>query len=118
MNWNLYTKWGVVARVALNCFVALGIALSSYAAEGNTAPASQVHATTEQSRDPGTLSFDDLVALAATPKPEGDLARRLDVLLNTPFVHRASTTTDIQPRRPSVQLARTRLRSAGPCGVI
>lgn len=103
MNWNLDTKWGVAARYALNCAVALGITISLCAAAGNTASALHEHAVTEQSGNPSTLSFDDLVALASTPKPEGDLARRLDTLLNTPFVQSVPTTTDIQPpHRPNV----------------
>ncbi|MFY9793740.1 MAG: endonuclease/exonuclease/phosphatase family protein, partial [Candidatus Sulfotelmatobacter sp.] len=56
----------------------------------------------ERSRNPYLLSFEDLVVLASTPKPEGALAERLNALLNTPFVKTERTPTDIQPYRPTV----------------
>ena len=56
----------------------------------------------ERSQNPDLLSFDELVALASTAKPEGALAARLSALLNTPFVHSETATADIQPHRPSV----------------
>lgn len=55
----------------------------------------------ERSQNPELLSFEDLVTLASTAKPEGALAARLNVLLNTPFVQ--NTGTDMQPHRPNVK---------------
>src|ERR1700743_999088 len=43
--------------------------------------------STTPQRNPDLLNFDDLVALSKTATPTGDLATRLDSLLNTPFVH-------------------------------
>ena len=57
----------MAARVALQCFVALGMAFSASAAEGNTAPAPQVNGPAENFENPAALSFDDLVALLPQP---------------------------------------------------
>jgi endonuclease/exonuclease/phosphatase family metal-dependent hydrolase len=49
--------------------------------------------------NPDLLSFDDLVTLSKTAAPTGDLARRLNSLLNTPFLHDAPSAN---PHRPNV----------------
>jgi endonuclease/exonuclease/phosphatase family metal-dependent hydrolase len=57
----------------------------------------------EPSQGPPILSFDDLVKLSSTAKPEGALGTRLDTLLNTPFVSNGGTARNAQPLRPTVQ---------------
>jgi endonuclease/exonuclease/phosphatase family metal-dependent hydrolase len=52
--------------------------------------------------NPGLLSFDELVGLAATGKPEGAVGARLETLLHTPFVHREAVSAESGPHRPSV----------------
>jgi endonuclease/exonuclease/phosphatase family metal-dependent hydrolase len=48
------------------------------------------------------LSFDELVTLARTAKPEGALGARLDTLLNTPIVQNEMINGDSKPHRPDV----------------
>ena len=55
--------------------------------------------TSATTNNPDLLSFDDLVALSKTAEPAGDLARRLDSLLNTPFLHEDPSA---KPHRPNV----------------
>jgi endonuclease/exonuclease/phosphatase family metal-dependent hydrolase len=86
-------------RVAINFAFVLAIASSSLAAQQKSA-ATETDAVGEQSQDPDLLSFDDLVALASSPKPEGALAVRFQALLNTPFIN--SDHGNSQPRRPRV----------------
>ena len=95
-------KRAAVGKMALHCGLVLGIALSSCLAQEKSRPESQADAVAERSRNPYLLSFEDLVVLASTPKPEGALAERLNALLNTPFVQTERTPTDIQPYRPTV----------------
>ena len=52
-------------------------------------------------RDSELLSFDELVTLSSTAKPEGSLATRLDALLTSPFVHN-DVSGNVQPRHPIV----------------
>lgn len=52
--------------------------------------------------DPSLLSFDELVTLSSTAKPDGTLAARLDALLATPFVHNGASTAGAEPHRPAV----------------
>jgi endonuclease/exonuclease/phosphatase family metal-dependent hydrolase len=56
-----------------------------------------------QSEDPELLSFDELVALSSTAKPEEPLASRLATLLTTPFVHNDASASGAQPHRPTVE---------------
>ncbi|MFZ1049682.1 MAG: endonuclease/exonuclease/phosphatase family protein [Candidatus Sulfotelmatobacter sp.] len=91
-----------VARIALHCVLAFGIALSSCAAQDKSPLAQQADMFAERSQNPDLLSFDELAALASTAKPEGALGARLSALLNTPFVHSETATANIQPHRPSV----------------
>ena len=91
-----------VARIALHCVLAFGIALSSCAAQDKSPLAQQADMFAERSQNPDLLSFDELAALASTAKPEGALGARLNALLNTPFVHSETATANIQPHRPSV----------------
>jgi endonuclease/exonuclease/phosphatase family metal-dependent hydrolase len=49
--------------------------------------------------NPDLLSFEDLVTLSKTADPTGDLAHRLDSLLNTPFLHEDRSAN---PHRPNV----------------
>jgi endonuclease/exonuclease/phosphatase family metal-dependent hydrolase len=55
--------------------------------------------TSTTTNNPAPLSFDDLVTLSKTAEPTGDLAHRLDSLLNTPFIHDYPSP---QPHRPNV----------------
>jgi endonuclease/exonuclease/phosphatase family metal-dependent hydrolase len=87
-----------VAKIALG--LVFGVLFSWCAAQEKSSSASQVEARAERSKDPNLLSFEDLVALTSTAKPEGALAARLNALLNTPFVQ--SAAAEIQPHRPSV----------------
>jgi hypothetical protein len=50
---------------------------------------------------PQTLSFDELVQLEQTEKPEGQLADRLDKLLHTPFLSNEAYLSGAKPNRPS-----------------
>jgi endonuclease/exonuclease/phosphatase family metal-dependent hydrolase len=50
---------------------------------------------------PETLSFDELVQLEQTGKPEGQLATRLDTLLHTPFLSNEAYLNGAKPNRPS-----------------
>ena len=100
-----------VARAALYCGLALGVAVSLCAAqEEKSPPAPAGDAGAEQQANPELLSFEDLVALASGAKPEGALAARFSALLNTPFLHSETGVPDIQPRRPSVAGLGTVLR--------
>jgi endonuclease/exonuclease/phosphatase family metal-dependent hydrolase len=95
-------KRAVMSKMALHCGLVLGIALSSCVAQEKSRPESQADTLAERSQNPDLLSFEDLVVLASTAKPEGALAERLNALLNTPFVQTESTPADIQPHRPTV----------------
>jgi endonuclease/exonuclease/phosphatase family metal-dependent hydrolase len=53
--------------------------------------------------DPRLLSFDELVTLSSTAKPDGQLGARLDNLLTTPFVNNDATAAGVEPHRPSVE---------------
>lgn len=99
---NAFGMKRAVARIALHCGIVCGVLLFSCAAQETSSPAPPPAAQAERSQNLALLSFEDLVALASTPKPEGALAARLNGLLNTPFVQSESTAADIQPRRPSV----------------
>jgi hypothetical protein len=94
-------KRAVAARIALHCSLAFGIAFSSCVAQENSRPTPQADTLAEPWQNPALLSFEDLVALASSAKPEGALAARLNALLNTPFVHSETVPKDIQPHRPN-----------------
>jgi endonuclease/exonuclease/phosphatase family metal-dependent hydrolase len=49
---------------------------------------------------PALLTFDELLTLAITADPEGELADRLGRLLYTPFVGNAAARRGVSPRRP------------------
>lgn len=53
-------------------------------------------------KNPDLLSFDDLVALSKTAEPTGDLAHRLDSLLNTPLLHDDPSAKPLRPNVPSL----------------
>jgi hypothetical protein len=57
----------------------------------------------EERRNPALLSFDELLTLSSTAKPEGPLGTRLKTLLTTPFVDNDASAAGIQPHRPSVE---------------
>jgi endonuclease/exonuclease/phosphatase family metal-dependent hydrolase len=80
---------------------ALGIMLALFAF-GARAQQKTVQLSRERFEDPALLSFDDLVALSSTAKPEGDLAVRLNTLLTTPFVNNDASAAGATPHRPSV----------------
>ncbi len=50
---------------------------------------------------PDLLSFDDLVKLSDTPKPDGELGKRLGALLTTPFLSNEAHHAGSRPYRPS-----------------
>jgi endonuclease/exonuclease/phosphatase family metal-dependent hydrolase len=92
----------VAARIGLHCSLALWIALGICGAQENSSSKSQANASAERSQSPDLLSFEDLVALAATAKPTGALVVRVNTLLNTPFIQSGNLTENIQPHRPNV----------------
>ena len=65
--------------------------------------------TSTATTNPDLLSFDDLVTLSKTAEPTGDLAHRLDSLLNTPFLH---DDPSAKPHRPNVPKLGPTLRVA------
>jgi endonuclease/exonuclease/phosphatase family metal-dependent hydrolase len=69
-----------------------------------TSPSTQSpNIAAERTQGPDLLSFNELVALASTGQPEGELAARLQSLLNTPFIQSETVIKDIHPRRPNVE---------------
>ncbi len=92
-----------VVRFALHCGLAFAIGFSSSVAKEKTQPTAPADNLPERFDNPNLLSFNELVALSSTPKPEGALGARLDALLNTPFLHNEPGTGDIQPHRPTVR---------------
>src|SRR5579871_1700862 len=52
--------------------------------------------------NPDLLSFDALITLSKTAEPTGDLARRLDSLLNTPFLHEDPSARPLRPNVPNL----------------
>jgi endonuclease/exonuclease/phosphatase family metal-dependent hydrolase len=95
-------KRAMAARIALHCSLAFGIAFSSCVAQENSRPTPPADTLAERRQNPALLSFEDLVALASSAKPEGALAARFNALLNTPFVHSEMVPGGIQPRRPNL----------------
>jgi endonuclease/exonuclease/phosphatase family metal-dependent hydrolase len=93
---------GAAARIVLGCGLVFGVSLSSCVAQEKISLAPEAEAGVERSQNPDLLSFDELVTLASTAKPEGRLGARLNSLLNTPFVQSESAASEIQPHRPSV----------------
>jgi endonuclease/exonuclease/phosphatase family metal-dependent hydrolase len=81
--------------------LALGIAVSACSAQEASTPTRSPDVAAERSQGPELLSFDELVALASTAKPEGALGNHLNALLSAPFVH-SETAADVQPHRPNV----------------
>lgn len=57
----------------------------------------------DRAADPPLLSFDALVTLSSTAKPQGLLATRLDDLLTRPFVRNDASGAGVPPHRPSVE---------------
>ncbi|MGA9304691.1 MAG: hypothetical protein WBW31_04720 [Candidatus Sulfotelmatobacter sp.] len=88
------------ARIALHCGLIFGIAVCSCSAQENPGLTPQADACAERFQNPELLSFEDLVTLASTDKPEGALQAGLSALLDTPFVQ--SAAADIQPHRPTL----------------
>jgi len=93
-------KRAAAARIGLHCGLVLGIAFSACVAQEKSLPAPQSDAAAERPQNPDLLSFQDLVALASTAKPEGALAARIYALFNTPFVRSESVSADNRPHRP------------------
>ncbi len=91
----------LLPRTAIHWALAMGIAFSPCSAQETSTSTHSPSIAAERSQGPELLSFEELVALASTAKPEGALGDRLNALLNTPFVH-SETATDIQPHRPNV----------------
>src|ERR1700683_358258 len=82
--------------------IALGLLLS-ISILGAPAQLQAGHADDVRSEAPQLLSFDELVTLSSTAKPDGQLGARLDNLLTTPFVNNDATAAGIEPHRPSVE---------------
>ena len=83
--------------LALRAWLVLSLFALMAGAQEKTAQPREVHP-----EDPGLLSFDELVTLSSTAKPEGQLAARLDSLLTTPFVHNDASAAGVQPHHPTV----------------
>ena len=84
---------GAAARIVLGCGLVFGVSLSSCVAQEKISLAPEAEAGAERSQNPDLLSFDELVTLASTAKPEGGLGARLNSLLNTPFVQSESAAS-------------------------
>jgi endonuclease/exonuclease/phosphatase family metal-dependent hydrolase len=95
-------KRAVAARIVLYCSLTFGIAFSSCLAQESSRPRPQADTSAERWQNPALLSFEDLVALASSAKPEAALAARFNALLNTPFLHSETVPGDIQPHRPNL----------------
>jgi endonuclease/exonuclease/phosphatase family metal-dependent hydrolase len=54
-------------------------------------------------QDPQLLSFDDLVTLSSTARPEGALQDRFAKLLDTPFVRNDASAAGEEPHRPGTE---------------
>jgi endonuclease/exonuclease/phosphatase family metal-dependent hydrolase len=78
-------------------FVLFTCVLFAHAQEG-MAPRDDEHQEV-----PALLSFDELIALSSSAKPEGALAARLSSLLTTPFTDNSAGAQGTQPHRPSVE---------------
>jgi len=97
-------------NVTLHFGLIFGIAINRCLAQKKSLSAQQADSPTARVENPELLSFEDLVTLASTDKPECALAMRYGALLNTPFVHGEITAADISPHRPSVAGLGTVLR--------
>ena len=91
-----------LAAITRTWSLVLGIAFSSCMAQDKSAPTLPPDSPAQQSQNPDLLSFDELVSLASTAKPEGVLGARLSALLNTPFVQSDAGLANFQPHRPNV----------------
>jgi hypothetical protein len=91
----------LLPRAAIHWILVMGIAFSPCSAQEASTSTRSPNVAAKRSQGPDLLSFDELVALASTARPEGALGDRLNALLNTPFVH-SGTAGDIQPHRPNV----------------
>jgi endonuclease/exonuclease/phosphatase family metal-dependent hydrolase len=102
-NFEATVRKKVLTKAALLCTLALWSAFSPLEVAAQNSPANvNADSAPEQSQNPDLLSFDELVKLAATAKPEGELGARLNSLLNTPFVYRETGSANITPHRPTV----------------
>ena len=99
-----------VGTMILLCALASWLAASSYASDEKPAPTINAPGVASPPDNPELLCFDELVTLAGNAQPQGELAARLDHLLNTPFVRSATTTPDDKPHRPDVPGLGTVLR--------
>jgi hypothetical protein len=88
-------------KVALLCFLAFALATSLFATQEKSSIAPDTPAAASPG-NPQLLSFDELITLAATAKPEGALGARLDNLLNTPIVQSETINGNSRPHRPDV----------------
>jgi len=84
-----------IAALALALTLSI-CSLPAHAQETNALPHEQ------RFGDPSLLSYDELVALSSTAKPEGQLAARLNGLLTTPFVNNDASAAGVVPHRPTV----------------
>ncbi len=75
--------------------LALLLVISPLCAQESTAPPAET-----RSHDTQLLSFDDLVILSSTAKPDGGLQERLARLLDTPFVNNDGAVAGERPHRP------------------
>lgn len=61
-----------------------------------------VPASRSATQDSAPPSFNELVTLSSTAKPDVILAARLDSLLTTPFIHNEESAANAEPLRPTV----------------
>ena len=80
--------------------LAIMLALFAFGARGQQKTAQPER---ERFEDPALLSFEDLVALSSSAKPEGELAVRLNSLLTRPFVNNDASAAGTTPHRPNVE---------------
>jgi endonuclease/exonuclease/phosphatase family metal-dependent hydrolase len=85
--------------VTVGLRVVLALLLFGFLAPAQEKTAQPLNA---RDQDPELLSFDELVTLSSTAKPEAELASRLDGLLKTPFVNNDASAAGVQPHRPDV----------------
>lgn len=79
----------------------IALVVSPCPAQERSAPAAAPESNASP-QNPAILSFEDLISLAATADPQGQVGARLNALLNTPFVHRETPSGDMQPHRPNI----------------
>lgn len=105
---------GIISRrlhAILRLFVGTSLAIST--AFGQLGPAStQPFSSRGAQQAPETLTFDELVTLAAVDPPPAALARKLNTLLTTPFISNRSSARNVLLKSPSLNKVGPVLRVA------